>query len=203
MFAEHAGTHQSETARKQELPGGVAEGVLGIGQRRRASLQQHRRDDQTGQRPADGTEALHEITAGHAHAATVLVMPRAHARQYVRLGYNADQPVDGKHHDSEQADVARRDHRKHFGRQGLPNAREAPNGRQPQRNQHEREKDDQKALDEVGVGHGEQAAEEAIDKEAAGHQQDDRVRLHRGACGYAHQFAGSLEHGAEIKHKIG
>ena len=79
--------------------------------------------------------------------------------------------------------------------QRLAHGGKAPHRRQPGGNQHEREHDDQEALDEVGVGRGHQAAKVAVEEEGHGHGRHHAVgRDDVAAGGHGDDLARPLEH---------
>ena len=67
-----------------------------------------------------------------------------------------------------------------------------------ERNQHERERNDEEALEQIGPRRRDESADEAVEDEQDRHRHDDLVRPDAGACRLADHLAGALEHAARI-----
>ena len=199
---QHARDHQAKAARKQQLPGRVAEGILRICERRLAALDQERGHDDPDKGPADRAESLDEVAVGHPDATGPLVAPCPDAGQNVRLGDDADQSVDRQHDDREDTHVPRRHHGEHALIQRFADPRESAGLTQADRDQQKAQRDDEHALHEVRVGRGDKPADKAVHEKGRGHRQHDRVRRDDLAGGDAHQLAGALEHGAHVEREI-
>ncbi len=201
---QDTGHHKPDQSRSQAVQAGVAEGFFRIVERG-PQLQHQCGHDQAGERPTDGAEPLDHRTVGHAHPSAALRPAGGAHAQHVRLGGNAHQAVQGQHGDHEAVDAAVLVVEiEEVGGQAGPHARKAAHRRQARRNDHERECDNEKSLDQVGVGRGHEAAKEAVADKRRRHDQDDPVgRDDLPAGGHRNDLARPLEHGSLVEHEKG
>ena len=179
----------------EQLPARESERILRVGEHRglAAALGGDRGHDQADEHPADGADALHEVAEQHPDAARAFVPPRADRRQHVRLRHDADETVDRQHRDDPRSDARWRRERETGRRQRCLHPCQTADLVPAERNQHERQDDDQKPLEQIGPRRRHQPAHEAVEDEHQRHDDDDFVDAGGGARRLADHFAGALE----------
>ena len=97
-----------------------------------------------------------------------------------------------------RADARRRRERKAERLERRPHPVEPADDLPAERNQHERQRDDEEALEEIGPRRGDQSADEAVEDEHDRHRHDDLVHADAAARRLADDLAGAFEHAAGV-----
>ena len=150
------GNSSSRQAKPKAFSGSAERGAS-------APLRDHRRDDQADERPADRAHALDDVAVEHADAAGPLVPPGADGGEHVRLRHDPDQTVHRQHRDHPGPDPGRRRQREAERLERRLHAVEPADDAPAKRDEHERQHDDQEALEQIGPGRRDQPADEAVE----------------------------------------